>query len=127
MQMQASALGINATQAQEQLNLQWSQFAYNQLSDQQRMQYNYNVLNSNNAQAANANARANRQEIAGYAGAGLSALSKIFGSGGGGGGGGGGSAGAVAPTQTLQAVPSMQLTMPTPNFGYTPTQPRITY
>jgi hypothetical protein len=125
MQMQASALGINATQAQEQLNLQWSQFAYNQLSGQQQQQYNYAVLNSNNANAAAANARANRQEIAGYAGAGLSALSKIFGSGGGSGGSSG--SGAAYVSQPLQPVPSLQLSMPTPNFGYQPTQPRITY
>jgi hypothetical protein len=83
--MQANALGISATQAQQAFDLQWQQFAYSQLSDQQQMQYNYAVLGQNAAMGAATNSinqrtadRADRQEVAGYAGAAFTALSSLF-------------------------------------------------
>jgi hypothetical protein len=78
LQMQANALGLNATQAQEALNLQWSQFGFQQLSAQQQQQYQYDVLNSNNKIGAATQARANRQEIAGYLGSLLTAGGAAF-------------------------------------------------
>jgi hypothetical protein len=141
LQMQANALGLNATQAQEALNLQWSQFGFQQLTTQQQAQYQQQVFNATNA-------RANRQEIAGYAGAGFSALSSLFSGGGGGAvasGGGGGylpplpqvpNMQLTMPSYSYQNVgtnnaaagsPSMQLTMPTYQPPYQPTAPTIQY
>lgn len=141
LQMQANALGLNAQQAQEALNLQWSQFGFNQLTTQQQAQYQQQVFNATNA-------RANRQEIAGYAGAGFSALSSLFSGGGGGGAvasGGGGylpplpqvpNMQLTMPSYSYQNVgtnnaaagsPSMQLTMPTYQPPYQPTAPTIQY
>lgn len=57
LQQQASALGINAQQAQAALDLQWQQFGLQSLSQQQQMQYNYAALQQSgqlgNAQLAN--------------------------------------------------------------------------
>ncbi len=139
---QAGALGINAAQAQAAMDLAWNQFAYQQLSDQQRQQYNYDALNSGNyiqqqnqqlnqqqlalqaQQANNANARANRQEIAGYIGSGLSALGTVLGGAVGGpvGAVAGGALGNYAGGQ-LPQVPNYQLQMPQIGMPtpYTPT------
>ena len=135
---QAGALGINAAQAQAAMDLAWNQFAYQQLSDQQRQQYNYDALNSGNyatqqninlnqqqlalqaQQTNNANARANRQEIAGYIGTGLSALGSVLG---GVVGGPVGAAAGGALGQQLPQVPNYQLSMPQIGMPtpYTPT------
>jgi hypothetical protein len=151
LQMQANALGLNATQAQEALDLQWAQFGFNQLTTQQQAAYQQQVFNATNA-------RANRQEIAGYAGAGLTALSYLFGGSGGGaaaasGGGGylpplpqvpntqlqmptysyqnvGGTSantGSSASVGALPSSPNLQLTMPTYQSPYQPTAPTIQY
>ncbi len=106
LQMQANSMGANLEQAQQALDLQWAQFGFNQLTTQQQAQYQQQVFNATNA-------RANRQEIAGYAGAGLTALSSLFGSGGGAAPGGGGGGGYAPP---LPQVPSFQLSMP--QIGY---------
>jgi hypothetical protein len=52
LQMQASALGIDANKAQQALDMQWQQLMASQMNQQQQMQYQYDVLNSGNAQAA---------------------------------------------------------------------------
>lgn len=50
LQQQASALGLNATQAQEALNLQWQQFGLSALSQQQQYQYQQQLLAQNGGQ-----------------------------------------------------------------------------
>jgi hypothetical protein len=107
LQMQANSMGANLEQAQQALDLQWAQFGFNQLTTQQQAQYQQQVFNATNA-------RANRQEIAGYAGAGLTALSRLFGApAGAAAGGAAGGGGYAAP---LPQVPSFQLNMP--QIGY---------
>jgi hypothetical protein len=49
IQTQAAQFGVNAGQAQQALDLQYQQTVYNQLSQQQQLEYNYASLNSNNA------------------------------------------------------------------------------
>lgn len=49
IQVQAAQFGVNANQAQQSLNLQYQQTMYNQLNQQQQLEYNYASLNSNNA------------------------------------------------------------------------------
>lgn len=44
LQMQAGQFGVNARQAQDALNLQWEQFGLSQLSQQQQVQYQQQVL-----------------------------------------------------------------------------------
>lgn len=108
LQMQANSMGANLEQAQQALDLQWAQFGFNQLTTQQQAQYQQQVFNATNE-------RANRQEIAGYAGAGLTALSRLFGApaGAAAGGAASGGGGYAAP---LPQVPSFQLSMP--QIGY---------
>lgn len=92
MQQQANALGINAQQAQQMLDLQWAQFGYQQLSDQQQLQYQYQVLASGNTQfaqqlalnqqqAANQQRNTDRNFLLNAFGSGVSALSTLFPSG----------------------------------------------
>lgn len=50
LQQQAQALGVNAQQAQEALNLQWQQFGLSQLSQQQQVAYQQQLLQQNGGQ-----------------------------------------------------------------------------
>ncbi len=63
MQQQAAALGVNATQMQEALNLQWAQFGLSQLSQQQQAQYQQQVLQQNATQFGTQSAQ-NAQQMA---------------------------------------------------------------
>jgi hypothetical protein len=62
LQMQAGALGVNAQQAQEALNLQWQQFGLSQLSQQQQNQYQQALLAQNGSQFAQQQALAQQQQ-----------------------------------------------------------------
>jgi hypothetical protein len=89
LQMQANALGINAQQAQQALDLQWAQFGYSQLSDQQQLQYQYAVLGQgqtqfaqqlalNQQQQAYAQRTQDRNFMLNAFGSGLTAFSQLF-------------------------------------------------
>lgn len=90
LQMQASGLGLNAAQLQAALDLQWQQFAQQQLTDQQRLQLQYDQMAQggqqfNQQMAAqqqqyeDAQRRAQQQSLFSGIGSGLIALSNLFG------------------------------------------------